>query len=120
VVTPGGCQTTPAASSRDDRQRGHSDVRRPAHARAGFSVFRREQFLFIEFEKMTADPQAAIDVVHDFLGLPPHRLPDFPKLNQGGEYTPMAPATRAHLIEYFRPYNARVRELTGLECAWDR
>lgn len=89
------------------------------HLERWLQLFPREQFLFVEFEQMVADPQATLDVVYEFLGLPPHRHGDFPKSNRG-EYTPMAAATRDHLVEYFRPQNARVRELTGLACAWDR
>src|SRR5437763_8011759 len=88
------------------------------HLERWLPLFRREQFLFVEFEEMTADPQATMDVVYDFLRLPPHRHHDFPKLNPG-EYRPMDPATRAHLVEYFRPYNARLRDLTGLDYGWD-
>jgi hypothetical protein len=90
------------------------------HLERWLPLFPREQFLFVEFEPMIADPQATLDRIYEFLGLPPHRHGDFPKSNRGGYSTPMAPATREHLVEYFRPHNARVRELTGLDCAWDR
>lgn len=89
------------------------------HLERWLALFRREQFLFVEFEQMIADPQATLDLIYEFLGLPPHRHDDFAKSNRG-EYTPMAQATRDHLVEYFRPHNERLRELIGLDHAWDR
>lgn len=89
------------------------------HISRWFEFFPRDQFLFIEFEQMAADPQATLDRVYDFLGLPPHQHEAFPQLNTGS-YTSMSAETRAALVEYFRPHNARVRELTGMNFGWDR
>ena len=60
------------------------------HLERWLTVFPREQFLFVDFEPMVADPQATLDVIYEFLGLPPHRHDDFPKSNRG-EYTPDGP-----------------------------
>ena len=88
------------------------------HVERWQQFFPREQFLFLEFERMAAEPQATLDQVYDFLGLPPHRHDDFPQLNAGA-YSSMNPETRAHLVEYFRPLNARLREQTGVAFGWD-
>lgn len=88
------------------------------HVDRWLEFFPRDQFLFLEFERMAADPQATLDEVYDFLGLPPHRHDDFPQLNAGA-YSSMNPETRAQLVEYFRPLNARLRERTGVAYGWD-
>jgi hypothetical protein len=88
------------------------------HVARWLEYFPREQFLFLEFEQLAADPQATLDRVYAFLGLPAHAGGRFPKLN-AGSYGEMDRQTRAHLVEYFRPHNARLRELTGVNFGWD-
>jgi hypothetical protein len=80
--------------------------------------FPREQFLFLRFEDLAARPQDLLDSVYEFLGLPGHRLAEFPKRN-AGRYEAMKPETRAALTEYFRPHNERLAALTGIDWRWD-
>jgi Sulfotransferase domain len=89
------------------------------HVERWLEVFPREQILFLEFEDLAADPQGALDRVHAFLGLPPYRGSELRKLN-AATYTEMNPRTRTELVEHFRPYNQRLRELTGIDFRWDR
>jgi hypothetical protein len=89
------------------------------HVERWLEVFPREQILFLRFEDLAADPSEALERVHAFLGLPPHRGGELRKLNTA-EYTAMSPRTRAELEEHFRPYNQRLRQLTGVDFGWDR
>jgi len=88
------------------------------HVARWLEFFPREQMLFIEFEQLAADPQGALDRVHAFLDLPPYRNRELPTLN-AASYAGMDPRTREAMVEYFRPYNQRLRALTGVEFGWD-
>jgi hypothetical protein len=89
------------------------------HVARWLEVFPREQILFLRFEDLAADPSRALEEVHAFLGLPAHRAGELRKLNAAA-YSEMSPHTRADLVEHFRPYNQRLRELTGIDFGWDR
>jgi Sulfotransferase domain len=88
------------------------------HLERWLEVFPREQFLFLKAEDMFADPYGTLDLVTSFLELPSFRPPDLPRLKDGGKYQPLSTETRARLAEYFRPYNERLRELTGIDFGW--
>jgi hypothetical protein len=88
------------------------------HVARWLELFGREQILFLKFEDLVADPHGVLDRVHTFLGLPPHRPSELRKLN-AATYSDMNPATRAQLVEHFRPYNRRLHELTGIDFGWD-
>jgi Sulfotransferase domain len=89
------------------------------HVARWLELFPREQMLFLKFEDLAADPWRALEEVHSFLGLPSHRASELRKLN-AASYSEMSPRTRADLAEHFRPYNQRLRELTGIDFGWDR
>ncbi len=88
------------------------------HLERWLEVFPREQFLFVRAEDMFGDPYGTLESVTTFLGLPPHKPDELPRLKDGGSYEPLSPATRARLGEYFRPHNERLRELTGIDFRW--
>jgi len=83
-------------------------------------LFPREQLLVLKAEELFDAPQGALDRVHDFLGLPPHRYEQIARLNPGSYGDGIAPETRARLAEYFRPHNERLYELAGFDFGWDR
>lgn len=88
------------------------------HVARWLEMFPREQILFLRFEDLVTDPWSALEQVHGFLGLPPHRPGELRKLN-AATYGEMSPRTRAELVEHFRPYNQRLNELTGIDFGWD-
>lgn len=90
------------------------------HVERWFKHVPRERFLFLSFEELAAEPQRTLDSVYSFLGLPPHTHAAFRTLNAGNYAQAMNPQTRAQLAEYFRPHNERLRQLTGVDYAWDR
>jgi sulfotransferase family protein len=85
-----------------------------------YEFFPREQILLLNFDReLTRTSQAALDAVHKHLGLPEYRNNDLPVLNMiGGPYEPLADETRARLIDYFRPHNRRLYDLTGIDFGW--
>lgn len=89
------------------------------HLERWLQFFPREQFLFVKSEDLTAEPNRTLSAVHEFLGLAPRRLDEYPHFFRGS-YEPMAADTRARLAEYFRPHNERLYELVGFDFGWDR
>jgi hypothetical protein len=84
-----------------------------------FALLPREQFHFLTLEEMADDPQRALDDVHRFLELPPHRYEELHPLHTA-TYDSIDAATRAQLGEYFRPHNERLYELVGADFGWER
>jgi hypothetical protein len=82
-------------------------------------LFPREQFLILRCEDMDADPPAVLRPAFDFLGLPAHPLDHYRRYN-ASSYTPMNPATRASLLDYFAPHNERLYRLLDRDFDWDR
>lgn len=77
-----------------------------------------DHLLVLEFERMKSDPEAMFGEVLDFLGLPPCGTIDFRARNERKQQPPLAAATRESLVDYFRPYNRQLVELTGREFSW--
>ena len=90
------------------------------HLERWLALFPRERFCFVRTEDVAASPQQALDEVHAFLGLPPHRHDELRRLHVAEPYEPMEAATRARLVDYFRPHNERLYELVGVDFGWER
>jgi hypothetical protein len=84
------------------------------------ALFPRSQFHVARAEDLESSPQETLDGVHAFLELPPHRSAELPRLHTAPRYPPMAPETRARLVDYFRPRNERLSALLHLDLDWDR
>jgi hypothetical protein len=83
-----------------------------------FEVFPRDQFLIERSEDFFADPGATLTKVLEFLGLPDFPRPEYKKLNSLSSGR-MSPATRAQLVDHFRPHNERLYELLGRDFGWE-
>jgi Sulfotransferase domain len=85
-----------------------------------YRLFGREQVLLLNFEReLTQAPREALARLHAFLGLPPHENAELPVLNMNaGSYPPLDEGVRESLVEYFRPHNRRLYELTGIDFGW--
>ena len=81
------------------------------------SLFPREQLLVLSSEELSARPAETYAAVLAFLGLPPHRLASYPRLNTR-EYGRMQPATRGALAASFAEPNRRLYELLGRDFGW--
>ena len=69
-------------------------------------------------DELAADAQGALDRLHDFLGLPPHRVEALEPMFVT-HYDELAPEDRELLGEYFRPHNERLYELLGSDFGWE-
>lgn len=81
--------------------------------------FPREQLLVINSDEFFADPAATMGRVWRFIDLPEVRLSSYPAHN-AFVHRWIDPATRAALVEYFRPHNRRLYEFLGQSFDWDR
>ena len=84
-----------------------------------FSRFEEDRWLIVRSEDFYQDPAEVYRRTLEFLGLPPWRPPRFETFNRMGSGW-LDPATRARLVEHFRPHNARLAELLGYDLGWDR
>ena len=86
-----------------------------------YGYFSREQVLVENAEQFMSDPESVYLRTLSFLGLAEHRLPEYPRYNlRRSRYGPMAPATRARLVERFKEPNRQLYELLGTTYDWDR
>jgi hypothetical protein len=91
---------------------------------AWMDFFPREQFLILKSEEFYSNPVAIFKQVSTFLKVPETE----PQLNKKeykqyshNTYSSRMEATlRMHLIEYFKPYNARLYEYLGIDFGWDK
>ena len=80
--------------------------------------FRREQFLILNSERFFEDPSAVMQDVCRFLEIPDFALAEYPVFNAQASGN-MAAATRARLVDHFRPHNERLYDLLGVDYGWD-
>jgi hypothetical protein len=81
--------------------------------------FPRGQLLVINSGEFFADPAAAMGRVWRFIDLPEVRLSCYPA-HSAFVHPCVDSATRAALVEYFRPHNRRLYEFLGCSFDWDR
>ena len=79
--------------------------------------FPREQLLVVRSEDLYADPIAVTRQVTDFLGLPDW-LPRDTTVHHRRAKAPMKAGTRRELTEFYRPHNARLAKLLGVDLGW--
>ena len=80
--------------------------------------FPRNQLLIIRTEDLENDHQKTMNIIFEFLELPKYEIKNFQKANVG-EYNKMNPNTRKFLVEYFKPHNANLSKLLGMDFSWD-
>ncbi|MGI8908756.1 MAG: sulfotransferase family protein [Candidatus Sumerlaeaceae bacterium] len=85
-----------------------------------YAQFPREQILVLRTEDFAEKSEEIVQQVCAFLGVPPMDLKEYKRFNVGSYKDEMKPETRTRLVEYFRPYNAQLKELTGRDFGWDR
>lgn len=79
-------------------------------------VFPREQLLIVRSEDYYDRSTETLATMLEFLGLPERVLQPSWRPNS---HSPMAPATRECLLEYFRPHNRRLFAWLGRDLGWD-
>ncbi|HEX3276144.1 MAG TPA: sulfotransferase domain-containing protein [Gemmatimonadales bacterium] len=78
----------------------------------------RSRLLIMQSERLFRDPVGATAVVHDFLGLRPHRLEHYQPFLYGGYDRTLPPALRERLTAFFAPHNRRLFDWLGEEYDW--
>lgn len=89
------------------------------YLRPWLTQFPREQLLVLTSESLASRPDRSFSRLTRFLGLDDWSPQTYRQLNRA-PYAPMAAAERAELLEYYRPLNAELEDLLGIELDWDR
>jgi len=95
------------------------------------SFYPREQFLILKTEDLYSKPASVMQITLEFLGVPPdqidtnkvykkYKVPSPTGFKMKDEAPKMDPGLRGELVEYFRPYNARLSEFLGRDFEWDK
>jgi hypothetical protein len=79
--------------------------------------FDEEQFLVLKSEDFFENPEAVLERVLDFLGLP-HWVTGVSGERNEGEYERMNPITRRRLEKHFEPHNKRLYDFLGVDFGW--
>ncbi len=87
------------------------------HIKAWMQYFPREQFLTLKSEDFYSYPETTMEQVFAFLGLPIHKISQYPKIN-AGFYNCIDRELRKTLSEYFQPYNKLLEEYLNMEFNW--
>ena len=73
----------------------------------------------MDSSSLFCDPLAVYEQVVEFLGLPREPPRQFGNRFPGRYRIRMQDATRRELLDYFRPFNARLYEMLGRNFDWD-
>lgn len=97
-----------------------------------FATFPRQQILVLSSEAFYQNPDEVLDKTLNFLELPAWKPQEYKKYNYQGahfaaktkpttkvRYEPINTATKAQLVDYFRPYNERLYEDLGIHFDWE-
>ncbi len=77
----------------------------------------RSQMHIIDSGELFASPATTYRGVQDFLGVPPHGLEEYERLN-AATYRAVDLATRSSLQARYEPYNQELYELVGRDFGW--
>ena len=94
------------------------------------NYFPRDQFLFLKAEDLYTNPASIVRQTLEFLGIPDNEIDtnkEYKKYKVPGKTgyktkdsaPKMDPTTRKYLVEYFKPFNARLYEFLGRDLEWD-
>jgi len=94
------------------------------------NYYPKERFLILKSEDMYKNPTDAIKQTLEFLGLPGQNITTNKEYKQyrlaqkvgyqNNERPPkMKPETRQYLLDFFKPYNARLQEFSGRDFGWN-
>jgi hypothetical protein len=94
------------------------------------NYFPKEQFLFLKTEDLYTNPASIVRQTLEFLGLPgeeidtnreykKYKVPSKTGYRTKDAAPKMDANTRYYLVEYFKPFNARLYEFLGRDLEWD-
>lgn len=82
-------------------------------------LFPRNQILIIQSEKFFSNPQATLNQIYRFLGVPVMEAKNLEPYRKGN-YEDINPKTREKLLAYFKPHNRRLYRLLNMKYNWGR
>lgn len=82
-------------------------------------LFSDEQILIIKSERLYKETPNVLEEVAEFLEIPSW-TPKGKKKTNSLSYSPMNPATRQSLIEFYRPHNEELSDELGISFDWNR
>lgn len=88
------------------------------HLKPWLAQFPREQMLILISEAFFSEPHREFQRVLNFLGLRPHALASYERLN-ANDYPEMNTELYEQMIEYYAPYNRQLSELVGIDVKWE-
>jgi hypothetical protein len=80
--------------------------------------FPKKQMLILRSEDLFYDLSTVYDTVLDFLQLPMHRIRN-PIHYEVGDYTPMPPALRARLVDFYESHNQALYKYLSWDSEWE-
>jgi hypothetical protein len=83
-----------------------------------YSVFGKDDILIIQSENWFKNSDLVFKQILEFLGLPFYKLDELKKTGSAATI-PMDQATREELVDFYRPYNARLFDFLGHSFEWD-
>lgn len=79
-----------------------------------------DNLLILRSEDFFADPADILARAQRFVGMRPWQPEHFDVKQDGGDYEPIDPDTRARLAEWYEPHNRRLYDLIGRDMGWER
>ena len=94
------------------------------------NYFPRDQFLFLKAEDLYSNPASIVRQTLEFLGIPDneidtnkeykkYKVPSKTGYKTKDSAPKLDPTARKYLVEYFKPFNARLYEFLGRDLEWD-
>ncbi len=83
-----------------------------------FKLFQKDQIMIIPSEKLSSETRNVMNNIFDFLNLPKFDIPNIEKVNVS-PHSEMNSNTRKLLIDFFKPYNQKLRQFSELDFGWD-
>jgi hypothetical protein len=85
-----------------------------------WEAFPENQILVVRSEDLFERPAETVDSAVQFLGLPPHRLAEYPRLNAHDRPPPIRAETLESLAAHFQEPNERLYARLGRDLQWSR
>ncbi|MGB3402767.1 MAG: tetratricopeptide repeat protein [Microcoleaceae cyanobacterium] len=82
------------------------------------AVFPPEQLLILHSQDLADNPEATMQQVFSFLGLPNFPNCHYTQLNVG-KYPPISPGIFQTLSQFYQPFNQQLEEYLGIQFGWD-
>jgi tetratricopeptide (TPR) repeat protein len=82
------------------------------------SFFQKEQFLILQSEDLFKHPEAVMEQVFEFLGLPNFLASNYEAVNTGGSYSHPEGSLEGSMADFFRPHNQKLEALLGKVFNW--